>query len=153
MTPDTQADDATQPPAEAEAAKPPEQQPAENQPDPSANSEAARWRVKLRDTEAQRDALSEKVTGYQRRDCERVVTDLLAQPADLWEIGHLEVSEFIGDDGEIDEDELREAANALIEQRPGLAKAELREPEPKNWGQHGGRPPASVGWESVIASR
>jgi hypothetical protein len=127
----------------------PPQPESEPDPEPSPNSEAARWRTKLRETEAQRDALAERLTGYQRKECEAAVSDLLDEPRDLWEIGQADVSAFYGDDGELDEAQLRAATGALCEMRPRLAKPQG--PRHMNFGQHTPPPPPpKVGWETVI---
>jgi hypothetical protein len=118
--------------------------------EPSPNSEAARWRTKLRDTEAQRDALTERLTGYQRRECEAAVADLLDVPGDLFEVGMADVHEFYNPEtGELNEGELRAAAGALCEMRPKLAKPPG--PRHQNFGQYTPPPPApGIGWESVL---
>lgn len=123
---------------------------APDDPDPSPNSEAARWRTKLRETEAQRDTLADRMIGYQRRECELAIADLLDEPTDIWEIGQAEVSAFYGDDGALDEAQLRAAAGALCDMRPKLAKP--AGPRWQNFGQ-GMKPPPppSIGWESVIS--
>jgi hypothetical protein len=118
-------------------------------PEPSPNSEAARWRTKLRDTEAQRDALTERLTGYQRRECEAAVADLLDEPGDLWDIGQADLAGFYNDDGELDEGQLRAAAGALCEMRPKLAKP--RGTQWQNFGQYSPPPPPpKTGWNSVL---
>jgi hypothetical protein len=117
-------------------------------PEPTPNSEAAKYRVQLREAEAQRDALAERITGYQRQECESAVADLLEQPGDLWDIAQADVTAFYNEDGTVNEAELRAAASALIDQRPRLAKPQG--PRWQNAGQ-GSRPvPGPVGWDSVI---
>ncbi|MBZ4620991.1 hypothetical protein [Mycobacterium avium] len=119
--------------------------------EPSGNSEAAKYRRQLRDTEAQRDALAERLTGYQKRECESVVADLLDVPADLWDVAGLDVADMYADDGTVDADKVRFAAGTLAEMRPRLAKP----PTPQaSWGQgSGGIAPAGggeVSWSDVI---
>lgn len=116
----------------------------------TSNNEAARYRVRLRETEAERDNLAERVTGYQRRECEQLVGDVLAQPADLWDIAGADVTEFFDENGTVDENAVQAAAAALIESRPGLA-AHPPQSRHREWGQHGGNPPsAAPGWSAVI---
>ncbi|MBB5162485.1 hypothetical protein [Mycobacterium sp. AZCC_0083] len=117
--------------------------------EPTPNSEAARYRVQLREAQTERDALAERLTGYQRRECESVVADLLDVPGDLWEVARADVAAFYAEDGTVNEAELRAAAGALIEQRPRLAAPGRPRPE---WGQHGGTPPGEhkAGWGDVI---
>jgi hypothetical protein len=116
--------------------------------EPNPNSEAARYRVQLREAESARDALAERVRGYQRRECEAVVANLLDVPGDLWEIGQADVSTFYNDQGELNETELQAAAGALIDQRPRLAKPQG--PRHQNFGQFAGRPPGRMSWDAVI---
>jgi hypothetical protein len=135
-------------PPEQPTTQPPEPEPQQEE---SPNSEAARWRVRLRETEAERDALSERVTAYQRRECEAAVADVLEVPGDLWDIGHVDLAEFYGDDGDVDEDAVRAAASALIESRPGLAKGATLPSRHHTWGQHSSPVPGeSPGWAAVI---
>lgn len=125
---------------------PPDATPAE--PDASPNSEAARRRVELREAQAERDALAERLTRYQRRECEAAVDDLLDVPADLWDVAQADHATFYNDDGTVNTDELRAAATALIEQRPRLGK-----PAPqRQWGQSGdiGHTGGGVSWGTVI---
>jgi hypothetical protein len=154
-TDDTQQ---TPPPPDPPQQDPPDQptdQPTDDpQQEAPPNSEAARWRVRLRETEVERDALAERITGYQRRDAETVVADMLAVPADLWEIGGADLAACLNDDGTPNEDAIRSAAAAVIEQRPGLAK-NPGAGGPSRWGQggNGRRPASSVGWGDVIRKR
>jgi hypothetical protein len=114
----------------------------------NANSEAARRRVELREAQAARDALAERLTGYQRRECEATVADLLDVPADLWDVAQADVATFYNDDGTVNEDALRAAATTLVEQRPRLGKQRTR----PQWGQHSEAPigDGKVGWGDVI---
>src|SRR5579875_463102 len=104
------------------------------------NSEAARYRTRLRETEAQRDALKERLDGYLRREAEAAVADLLDVPGDLFEIGGVDVGGFYDDAGKLNSTELRAAAGALLEQRPRLAKQKDTEPR-RAWGQTSGPAP------------
>jgi hypothetical protein len=118
------------------------------EPEPT-NSEAARYRVERNEARTERDALAERLTGYQRRECEAVIADLLEVPADLWEIAQADVVAFYNEDGTVNEAELRAAAGALVEQRPRLALPN-RTP---SWGQHsgdGGFGDGKASWGDVI---
>jgi hypothetical protein len=124
------------------------QQPEGTPPEANPNSEAARYRVQLREAEAARDALAERVTGYQRKECEAAVANLLDVPGDLWDIGQADVSAFYNDDGTLNEAEVQAAAAALIDQRPRLGKPPG--PRHQNFGQFLPAPVESVGWGSVV---
>src|SRR4051812_3337747 len=61
------------------------------------NAEAATYRRKLRDTEAERDGLAARVEKMQRADVERRATERLHQASDVWLFG-LNLAEFHDDD-------------------------------------------------------
>jgi hypothetical protein len=139
-----------QPPNAANTPAVPEGPAPEPDSEPTPNSEAARYRVQLREAEAARDVLAERLTGYQRRECEAVVADVLDVPADLWDVAQADITAFYNEDGTVNEAELRAAATALVEQRPRLGRPQ----DPRNWGQHGATPSGgSVGWGTVIGPR
>jgi hypothetical protein len=120
-------------------------------PEANPNSEAARYRTRLRETEAERDTLAERLAGYQRRECESAVSDLLDCPDDLWSIGQASVSDFYDDAGELNDAELRAAVGGMLEERPRLGKPG---PGPRNWGQHSSPLPAEgLSWAEVINPR
>ncbi|CAM4413869.1 hypothetical protein MB901379_03884 [Mycobacterium basiliense] len=140
------------------AAEPPRPDPAtqatpegaQPEPEPTPNSEAARYRVERNKARAERDALAERLAGYQRRECEAVVADVLDVPGDLWEVGGADVAAFCNDDGTVNEVELLGAAAALVDMRPRLGKPN---PGPRYWGQHSADVPGDgkVGWSDVIS--
>lgn len=146
-TPDPAATEepAVTPESEADATVAPDEPAEESTP----NQEAAKWRTKFREAEAERDTLTERLIGYQRRECEHAVADLLDEPTDLWDIGQADYAQFYNENGELDEAELRAAAGALIETRPKLAKP----PGPRHhdFGQYRlPPPPPSGGWSDLI---
>lgn len=123
--------------------------------DHAPNTEAARYRRQLREAQAERDGLAERLAGYQRSECEAAVADLLDVPTDLWDVGQADVNAFYGDDGTLNDAELRAAAGAIVEQRPRLAKQPETPPTP-NWGQvsAGHAPPGSgPSWGDIINPR
>lgn len=102
--------------------------------DPKGDRQARRdenVRAKLKDTEAAREALAAKVETYQRREVERIAGGVLAQAADLFEVGGVKLDDLLTEDGEVDETEVLALAAALADSRPGLQK--------------GARPPARGG--------
>ncbi|PQE01400.1 hypothetical protein CYL16_04775 [Mycobacterium sp. EPG1] len=145
-TPDAPAADETNTPGDPHPDTAPD---AGQQPEPSPNGEAARWRHQCREAEAQRDALAERLVAYQRRECEHAIADLLDEPADLWDIGLADHTAFYTETGELDEAELRAAAGALIDQRPKLAKP--AGPRHLDFGQFRSPPPQpGGGWSDLI---
>ncbi|MDF3307867.1 hypothetical protein P3H15_22855 [Rhodococcus sp. T2V] len=86
----------------------------------NGNAEAARYRRQLRDTEAERDALTAKVEAYQRAEVERLAGEL-AMPGDLFTLGGLTVSDLLDENGEVDPETVAAEVAELLESRPGLS--------------------------------
>ncbi len=86
--------------------------------------EAARYRRSLRDTEAERDSLRDRLTTLQRAEVERIATadDGLARADDLWLSG-LDLASLLDDDGNVDTIKVREAVAAVLEARPHWRRA------------------------------
>lgn len=110
-----------------------------------------RYRLKLRAAEAERDSLRERLEGLQRREVERLASDL-AQPGDLFELGGVSLSDLLTEAGDVDSAAVAEAVAALIESRPLLAK-NPRMPAydiTQGLGNGGSRLPAD--WASFLSS-
>lgn len=120
------------------------------------NAEAARYRTQLRAAEAERDTLAERLTSYQRRAAEAAIADILDEPGDLFDIGGVELADYLDDNGDINHTDLQGAAAALVDQRPKLGKNYARYgsgiPQHHNWGQGGGIPPQpdTTSWSDVL---
>jgi len=118
----------------------------------SGNSEAARWRRRLRETEAERDDLRERVKQAQSRDAERIAAAAgLRRGGDLWLVGGAELPALVGTDGEPDQQKVRALVAAILTERP-----ELRVPvgPPSHGSGDRGPGPRSAGpsWADVLAS-
>lgn len=121
----------------------------------SPNAEAAKYRTRLRETEAQRDQLAERLAVYQRREAEAAIAEVLDQPADLWAIGGADATAFYDSDGALQTADLLAAAAALADERPRLA-AQPEPAQPKQWGQvsAGHAPPGNgLSWSDIITPR
>ncbi|MDV8000375.1 hypothetical protein [Rhodococcus sp. IEGM 1408] len=78
-------------------------------------------RARLKEAEAARDGLAAKVEAYQRREVERIAGGVLAQAADLFEVGGHELAAFLDPEtGEVDEGAVAAALDILATTRPGL---------------------------------
>ncbi|CDO05439.1 hypothetical protein C1S82_13015 [Mycolicibacterium cosmeticum] len=77
------------------------------------NREAAKYRRQLREAEAQRDALAERLGVIQRNEAERVARKHLADPADLWRDG-LEMAALLDENGNLDPAKVEEASQAVL---------------------------------------
>jgi hypothetical protein len=150
MTDANLATDADVPPV-TDPASPPD--PGESEHDPGEDdsakpgSEAARYRRRLREAEAERDTLAGRVAEYQSREVRRLVADELAQPDDLFAFG-VTLNDLL-DDGEVSEGLVATALAGVLTARPGLAKVEA--PRRPDLGQ-GTRPVPKGGtsWGEVL---
>ncbi|WML64763.1 hypothetical protein [Rhodococcus sp. AH-ZY2] len=113
----------------------------------SGNSEAARYRRQLRDTEAQRDQLAERITVYERGEAQRHA-DRLADPTDLWTAG-IELDELRGVDGTIDPTKVAAAVDQVLRDRPHWAKSRTPQPD-RRQGASGEPVHPGRGWSGVL---
>lgn len=72
--------------------------------------EARRYRTQLREVEAERDGLLERVETLQTAEVERLAGEQLAQPAGLWAAG-VRVADLVDDTGRVDADAVAAAAH------------------------------------------
>ena len=86
-----------------------------------ANAEAAKYRRRLREAEAERDALVTRLDAAHRREVERNIGDgagdRLGDPSDLWR-GGVELAELLDEDGGVDAAKLAEAHARVIAEHP-----------------------------------
>ena len=71
--------------------------------------EAASYRRRLRETEAERDALRERVESYERREAEAIARDLGAA---------VPIDDLRGDDGALDPETVQARVSAILAERP-----------------------------------
>lgn len=106
--------------------------------------EAAKYRRRLRDTEAERDTLASQVQTLQRAEAERVAATLLADPADLWLTG--DDLESVLTDARVDPDKVKARAEQITGTRPGLAVP----PIDLGQGARGGAGTSPVTWTQAL---
>ena len=122
----------------------------------SSNGEAAKRRRQLREAQTELATVRDQLTTYQRRHAEQALADVLANPADLFDIGSANLADYLDDNGDIQTDELRAAAAALIEQRPQLG-ANYIPPMPTNYdsgqGARSHSAPSGASWSEVLSDQ
>lgn len=143
-------EDATQAPGDQEevqappdAEQAPETPPDDDQDDERAGAEAARYRRRLRETEADRDALAARVETYQRAAVEQAAAEVLTVPRSIWAAG-VEIADLLDDDGVVDRAKVVAAAKAAAADL-GLAKA-----RPSNYVRGEGNNPRSTPGRSML---
>ncbi|NYI78709.1 hypothetical protein [Nocardioides panzhihuensis] len=100
----------------------PQEEPEETAED--GNREAAKYRRRLRDTEADRDRLASQVEALQRTEINRLAVAEGIKAEALWASGAT-LAELLADDGNVDPAKVTKAAKAAVEilglnQRRGL---------------------------------
>ncbi|EID80804.1 MULTISPECIES: hypothetical protein [Rhodococcus] len=121
----------------------------------NGNAEAARYRRQLRDTEAERDALTAKVEAFQRAEVERLAGEL-AQAGDLFDVGGVELADLLDENGEVNTEAVATKIAELLESRPGLsANARIPSgPRYRDFGQgaprYGGGGSSSHSWHAAL---
>lgn len=103
-------------PAEEEQPTPEAADPAQaEQPEESeGNAEAAKFRKRLRETEAERDRLRDQVTALQRQQIEARVASAGVRPAALWAVTQL--ADLLTEDGAIDDTKIDTAVQTARDQ-------------------------------------
>jgi hypothetical protein len=91
------------------------------EPESGAQSrEAANYRRRLREVEAERDGLQGRVDQLERAEVERIAGEApywMIQPGDLWTIG-VELAELRGDDGTLDAALVKAKVRDVLAERP-----------------------------------
>lgn len=87
--------------------------------DDSTNGEAAKWRRRLRDAEAERDALAARLEAVQRQQVENLLDASGVKPKAVWAVA--ELADLLADDGTIDPEQVTNAV-AVARDKFGIAK-------------------------------
>ncbi|GJN99532.1 hypothetical protein NJB18091_30130 [Mycobacterium marinum] len=83
-------------------------------PQAGESREAAKYRHRAKTAEAERDQLGERLTVLQRAEVERLAGAHLADGADFWRDG-AQLADVLDDAGNVDPEQVREVAVALID--------------------------------------
>ena len=83
-------------------------------------AEAAKWRTRLREVEAERDILAGRIDTMHRAQIEAIAGAHLAVPGDLLDLGAVTLDQLRDDQGALDIAKVESAAAALLKLRPGL---------------------------------
>lgn len=136
--------------AEGNEVESPTEAPVDAQEDDTkkGNSEAAKWRVRLRESEAKVATLEARVNDMHAAEVSRLATG----PGKLHDGGDLllttQLADLLDDEGGIDPDKVTEAVSTLAEKKPHLAKPAFE--NGVGVGEKGSSSTAS--WASVISS-
>lgn len=115
-------------------------------------AEAARYRRRLREAETERDTIAERLSGFQRREVERLAGTVLSRGDDIW-LGKADVAELVDDAGQVDPEKVTIAVATVLDGRPQLRKDGRRpRPDPSQGsGRAPGQPvPRAESWQNVL---
>lgn len=110
--------------------------------------EAAKWRGRLREVEAERDSLAGKVEALQRAQVDAHITALGTKPAAVWASG-AQLSDLVGEDGTPDQEKIA-AAVAVAREQLGIDDRPKRPARGLTSGASVTREPVN-GWREAFA--
>lgn len=147
ITDETTVQDTEETPLDAQEAPVEAPEAAEDTGDKKGNGEAAKWRVRLRETETERDALKARVGDMQAAEVARLATGpgALHDGQDL--LLTTKIDDLLDDEGNLDPEKVSEAVATLVEKKPHLAKPAFE----SGVGIGEKSPASSVSWADVIA--
>jgi hypothetical protein len=152
------APDPTTPTPPAEPAAEPTADAADASAEPSeddgrgGNPEAARYRTRLRVTEAELTTARTRLETLQRAEVERLAGDVLAQGSDVFTVAGIALDEVLTPEGTVDADLVRMAVAQLVATRPGLHKGAKQVAPDVGQGNRGAAGASSGrSWSDIIA--
>jgi hypothetical protein len=101
-----------------------------------------------RDAEQRLTAAAKRLETMQRRAVERLAETELADPADLWRAGDVELGSLLDDSGEIDAERVRETVGKVVETHPHWS-ARRRPPAGSADGGRGSPPIGGDGVQNI----
>jgi hypothetical protein len=113
------------------------------------HAEAAKYRTRLRETEAERDALTARVAKLQTAELTRLAAEHLDTPGDLYALTGTTLADYLGEDGELDAEAVADAVAGLLATRPGLRKRQAAV-DPSQGHHGGGRPKSTPSWGNLL---
>jgi hypothetical protein len=119
-----------------------------------ASREAAKYRTRLREVEAERDTLTRRVTAYEHAQVDRIAADArMANPGDF-RLFHGDLDALRGEDGALDEAKVRAAVAQVLTDRPYLRRLGMA-PNPAQGTSASAQPLATPikTWAAVLRQR
>lgn len=101
------------------------------------NKEAA-YRVQRNEAREALAAAEQRINALLTKEVERLAADSLSQPGDLFALSGNELSDYLDDDGNVDQDKVAADVQALLAERPGLRRGPVAGYDPTQ--ATGGRP-------------
>jgi len=114
--------------------------------------EAAKWRTRLRETEAERDTLREQLEAAHRQMVSDRVAERFADPEDFFMRGGQVV---LDDDGRLDLEAIDTKAGEILASAAHLSRPRKPQPNPAQGASASGKSPEHTGpsWSDALRSR
>jgi hypothetical protein len=122
------------------------------EPERKGGNEAARYRVRAKQAEQDRDALAARVVRLQTSEVHRLAAARMADPDDLTVHG-VQVVDLLDTDGEVDAALVEAAVDALLTKRPRLAADYEPDAEGLDGGARKSAPGSTASWGSLLSGR
>lgn len=101
---------------------------------------------------AERDALAQRIEQMQRAEIERLASDQLSMPADLFSLSGNSVADYLTEDGNVDAEKVAADVAAVLAERPGLGtRSPAFDPSLGTGGNPGGKKVAS--WADAFKAK
>lgn len=114
----------------------------------TGNREAAKYRVRAREAELERDSLAQRIETLQNREVERLAAKQLSNPADLMTLAGVTLADLLTDDGDVDAEKVSGVAADLLGTRPGLKP--LQRATDMSQGSGGPPPKSTLSWGDLL---
>jgi hypothetical protein len=95
-------------------------------PEPQNGSDSqnpeVRYRIRAREAENALAAAEARIAQFQRAEVERLASESLAMPGDLFSLSGNELADYLTEAGDVDPDKVAADVAAVLAERPGLRK-------------------------------
>lgn len=107
--------------------------------EPQKGNREARYRVERNEARAALAAAEERIQRMQRAEVERLASEKLSHPSDLFSLSGNDVADYLTEDGDVDAEKVAADVDAILAERPGMRK---QTPSYDPSQGRGGKPPA-----------
>lgn len=107
-----------------------------------------RYRTERDSAREELAAAQARIDRMHRAEVERLASDGLSHPADLFSLSGNGVADYLTEDGMVDPDKVAADVVAILAERPGLKRNAPAYDQSQ--GRGGGKPKASPGWGSLL---
>ena len=113
------------------------------------NAEAIKYRLRAREAEAALATAQARIELLQRAEVERVASEHLSHPSDIFTMSGNDLVSFLDDNGSVDLGKITADVGAILAERPGLRKSAAAVDPSQGMGSN---PPKAVpSWGALLA--